>query len=125
MSVNTEISKENNLIVHTINDALSLPIIVHTIERTIESPDYRPGMNAVWHFINLKEIELTSQDLMYVAEYASKTIDEGGKAYKLALVAGDDLPFGLTRIYEAWSSDRPVTINNFRSLDEAMEWISH
>lgn len=124
MSVNTKIYKDKNLVVHTISELLTLTVIVRTIEKTVEDPDYLPGMNAVWHFVNLKKVDITSQDLMYVAKYASEAIDEGGKEYKLALVAGDDLPFGLTRLYEAWSSDRPVIIQNFRDLDEAMLWIN-
>lgn len=124
MTVNTIISREKNLIVHTITDSMDLAIIVDTISRTLKDPKYQPGMNAVWHFHDVSKVNLTSTDLMFVSEYASRNIDKDGKPYKLALVAEDDLPYGLSRVYEAWSSERPVTISNFRVLDEALEWIN-
>lgn len=123
MSVKTIISTDKNLIQHTITDVMDLNIIINTIAETLKNPEYQAGMNAVWYFSGILKVDLTSDDLMYIAEYASKNIDIEGKPYKLALVAEDDLPYGLTRVYEAWSSERPVTIKNFRSIDDAMIWV--
>lgn len=124
MPVDTIISREKNLIVHTITDIMDLPVIVNTIAKTLKDPEYHAGMNAVWHFYDVTKVDLSSDDLMYAADYASKNIDKDGKHYKLALVAEDDLPYGLTRVYEAWSSERPVTIQNFRSVNRALQWIN-
>lgn len=124
MPVNTVISPEQNLIIHTITDSMDLPLLIDTISLTLKNPNYKVGMNAVWHFHHVAEINLSSNDLIFVADFASKNIDKDGKPYQLALVAADDLPYGLSRVYEAWSSERPVTIKNFRALDEAMKWIN-
>ena len=123
MSVETVINKDKNLVSHTVTDTISLSILVETISKTLKNTDYHSGMNALWHFHDLSELNISSEDLKSVAEYASKNIDEAGKHYKLALVAEEDLPYGLTRAYEAWCSGRPVTINNFRSLDDASKWL--
>lgn len=123
MSANTSISIENNLVVHTITEVMDVPIIINTIAQTLKNPEYKVGMNEVWHFNGVLKVNLISEDLMYIAEYAGENIDIDGKHYKLALVAEDDLPYGSTRVYGAWSSERPVTIQNFRSIDDALEWI--
>ncbi len=123
MPVNTVISIEQNLVVHTITASVDRSIIVDTISKTLKNSDYQSGMNAIWHFNDISNVNLTSEDLIFVAEYASKNIDIDGKPYKLALVAEKDLPYGLTRVYEAWSSERPVTISNFRILEDALNWI--
>jgi len=124
MSVNTTINKEQNLVLHTITEYLDMSLLVETISTTLKSDDYEPGMNALWHFHDIKKMKLSSEELMFVAEFATKSIDKNGKHYRLALVAEEDLAFGLSRVYEAWSSDRPVTINNFRKLESALKWIA-
>lgn len=125
MSVNTMINKEQNLILHTVTEYLDMSLLVETISNTLINSDYQPGMNAIWHFHDIKKMNLSSEDLMFVAEFAGKNIDKNGKHYRLALVAEEDLAFGLTRVYEAWSSGRPVTINNFRDLDDALKWVEN
>jgi len=124
MPVNTVIDRERNLIIHSITETMSLSVIIETISKTLNDPDYQAGMDAIWHFIDVSEVDLSSEDLMYAAEFSRKNIDKEGKAYKLALVAAEDLPFGLTRAYEAWCNERPVSINNFRVLDDALKWIN-
>jgi len=123
MPVDTIISKEKNLIVHTLTGVMDLSVIVNTISKTLDDPEYQVGMNAIWHFCDTSKVNLSSEDLMYAAEYAGKKMDEDGKPYKLALVAEEDLSYGLTRVYEAWRSKCPVTVQNFRFIDDAFAWI--
>jgi len=123
MSVHTTINKEQNLVLHTITEYMDMSLLVETISTTLKNPQYQAGMDALWHFHDIKKMNLSSEELMFVAEFATKNIDTSGKHYRLALVAEEDLAYGLSRVYEAWSSERPVTINNFRELDDAMKWI--
>ena len=123
MPVMTDIDAEQNLVVHTITEYVDLSTLVDTISNTLKHPAYKEGMNAIWHFCHIEKMNLSSADLMFVADFASKNIDKKGEHYCLALVAEEDLAYGLTRVYEAWSSERPVTINNFRNLDDAQKWI--
>lgn len=124
MPVDTIISKEKNLIVHTLTGTMDLSVIVNTISKTLDDPEYQVGMNAIWHFCDTSEVKLSPEDLMYAAEYAGKKMDKSGKAYKLALVAEEDLSYGLTRVYEAWRSEESTaTIQSFRFIDDAFAWI--
>jgi len=123
MPVSTAINKEQNLILHTITEYMDLSTLVETISETLKNPDYQPGMNAIWHFHDIDKMNLSSDDLMFVVDFASKNIDKNGKHYRLALVAEEDLAYGLSRIYEAWCSDRPIIINNFRNLENAWKWV--
>ncbi len=123
MPVTSEIDTEHNLIVHTVTEYMDMSILVNTISETLKNPAYKAGMNAIWHFDHIDNMNISSSDLMFVADFASKNIDTAGEHYCLALVAEEDLAFGLTRVYEAWSSERPVTISNFRNLEDARKWI--
>ena len=43
--------------------------------------------------------------------------------FKTAIIAPDDLPFGLGRLYEAYSDESPETTSVFREIDKAFEWL--
>lgn len=123
MAVNTEIDEKRNLLIHHFSGSVSLQTLMKTIENTLTNPKYRVGMNAIWVCDDGTKVNLSSEDTQKVSEYARKVFDKKGMSYKLALVASDDLPYGMTRVYEGWSNDRPITINIFRQLDEAFAWI--
>jgi len=43
--------------------------------------------------------------------------------FKTAVIAPEDLPFGISRIYEAHSYDSPETVKVLRDLNKAFEWL--
>ena len=123
MTVYTEVDEKKNLIIHHLKESISVHTITETIENTLANPKYKMGMNAIWIFEQGTDVDMSSKDAQNISEYARKAFDKSGVSYKLALVASDDFAYGMTRVYEGWSNDRPVTINTFRKLDEALAWI--
>jgi len=123
MAVNTEIDVTKNLIIHHFSENVSLPALTATIENTLSNPKYRAGMDAIWICEDGTEIDMTSDDTQKISNFARQAFDKDGISYKLALVASDDLAYGMTRVYEGWSNDRDIKINTFRKLDEALVWI--
>ncbi len=43
---------------------------------------------------------------------------------RTAIYAPHDLPFGVARMYEAWSSSSPEEVRVFRGRDEAIRWLN-
>lgn len=123
MAVNTEIDTSKNLIIHYFSENVSFPVLAKTIENTVANPDYRIGMNAVWVCEDGTHVDMSSVDAQNLSEYARQSFDQTGISYKLALVADDDLAYGMNQVYEGWSNDRPIEISTFRKLDEALSWI--
>lgn len=123
MTVYTEVDEKKNLIIHHLKESISVQTITETIENTLANPKYKIGMNAIWIVEQGTDVEMSSEDAQTISECARKAFDESGVSYKLALVASDDFAYGMTRVYEGWSNDRPIMINTFRKLDEALEWI--
>jgi len=123
MAVNTKIDEAKNLVIHHFSESVSLQTITKTIENTLTNPKYRTGMNAIWVCDDDTEVDISSEDAQKVSDYARKAFDKEGISYKLALVANEDLAYGMLRVYEGWSNDRAITINIFRKLDEAFAWI--
>lgn len=123
MAVVTNIDEKKNLIIHRFSESISLKNLTDTIKNTVEDPKYKVGMSAIWSCDAGTEINITSEETQTLSDFARQAFDENGMSYKLALVAGEDLAYGMTRVYEGWSNDRLVDINSFRTLDKAIEWI--
>ena len=123
MAIISEINETENLIIHHFSESVSLENLTETIKNTIEDPKYKVGMNAIWSCDKGTEINMTSEETQELSEIARQAFDKNGVSYKLALVASDNLAYGMTRVYEGWSNDRSVNINSFRDLDKAIAWM--
>ena len=123
MTVNTEIDVVRNLIIHHFSDSVSLPEFTKTIENTLSNPDYKVGMDAIWECKQGTKVEMSSSEAQKLSDLTGKAFDKEGSGYKLALVAKEDLAYGMLRVYEGWSSNRPVEISTFRNYDDALSWV--
>ena len=124
MPVRTEVFVERNLMIHHFSEHVSLPSILNTLQSSITHPQYHPGMNMVWYCETGTKLDLSSDTPLAADDVARKIFDNNGHHYKAALVAEDDLPFGMFRAYEGWSNDRPsVEIKVFRKMDDALSWV--
>jgi hypothetical protein len=123
MTVSTEVDEVKNLIIHHFSESVNLESILKTIENAVNNPKYKPGMNAIWVCEDGTVVDMTSEETRKVSECARKAFDKNGVSYKLALVANDDLAYGMNRVYEGWSNDRPIKINTFRKIEQAFNWM--
>lgn len=68
------------------------------------------------------ESDVTTAGVRQIAEFWSdrKHMMAGGR---LAIIAGSDVGYGLSRMYQILRSDGPDSIQVFRELDEALRWL--
>lgn len=124
MPIRTEVYVERNLMIHHFSEHISLPSILETMSFASTHPQYKPGMNMVWHCVTGTTIDLNADSSQAASDFARNIFDKNGQHYKAALVAVDDLPYGMLRSYEGWSNDRSsVDIQVFRELEEALVWV--
>ena len=123
MAVNTEVDVNKNLVIHHLTEKISVNTITETIENTLSNPQYKIGMDAIWVIEEGSDLDVSSEDTQRISDFARKAFDQNGVSYKLALVASDDFAYGMTRVYEGWSNDRPIKIHTFRKFEDAIEWI--
>jgi len=75
--------------------------------------------------IDLRRLELpavSSQTLRAVAD-AFRQRDRTQFETRIAVVASSDLAFGLSRMYQAYRFDAPITLEVFRDMDAARAWL--
>jgi len=63
---------------------------------------------------------LASQDVEKVAEYARTIQMHPGK---VAIIAPQDLTYGLFRMYEVYRQEERIQLQVFRSTQEAIDWL--
>ena len=99
--------------------------------RFIENPDAQaicdslddaaqidPNNLRLWDFTH--GANLTGQDIEKVAAHARIKKMQSGK---VAIVAPQDLTFGLFRMYEVHRKEERIQLSVFRSIKEAREWL--
>ena len=82
-----------------------------------------PTKNSIWDLTNGTVEKLTGDDIRSVTELAKNYnhLREGGKT---AWVAPKDIDFAYCRMSEGLGYGAPIEKHVFRSMDEALEWIS-
>ena len=89
----------------------------------------RPELQPVKaEFADLSEADMTRVSATALADLAAMIEDDftslGGESVRTAVYSPDDMPFGLGRIYQAWSESSPELVRVFRDKDKAIEWLS-
>jgi len=83
-----------------------------------------PTKHVVWDLSAASLAQIKFEDLEHVAEFVMQYLSSraGGKT---AIVAPDDLGFGLGRIVDslAESKDAPIATHTFRNISDAAKWI--
>ena len=78
-------------------------------------------------FADLSEADMrrvTTRGLEELAKSIEKSFSElGVQSIKTAVYSPSDMPFGLGRVYQAWSDSSPELVRVFRDHREAIEWL--
>lgn len=84
-----------------------------------------PTAHVVWDFRGIEGSRITPAQLRSIVAFVAEQRDKrpGGKT---ALVSGTDLDFGLSRMSQAYADSARVewTIEVFRTMDEALAWLT-
>ena len=75
----------------------------------------------LWDLTNSK-VDFSREQIMELAEYSKSNLPQSIRA---AIVANDDLGFGISREYEVYreEADEPLETRVFRKYDEAFNWL--
>jgi hypothetical protein len=68
-----------------------------------------------------------AEEMLALAELAARMDPPGGRAGRLAILAPQDLAFGLGRVYQAYREQTgggTKQVGVFRTMDEALRWLA-
>ena len=124
MPVNSKVNTELNIIVRTVTGELASDDVSQAISESLLDPDFKENMHVIWDLTQADVNKISTEQLLYVVEYIRSKIDSRGANYKIAIVAEMDLSYGISKMFEGYGGDLPVSIHVYRNIDEAYQWIA-
>lgn len=124
MPVVSRIDKTHNTIIRTVTGGLTVSDIAHAFSESLSDPDFRKDMHVVWDLSEADVSQISSKQLVEAVEYIGAHTGSRGADYKIAIVASKDINFAVSRMFEGYGSSLPVSINVFRSREDALAWIA-
>ncbi|MDJ0912539.1 MAG: hypothetical protein QNI95_03160 [Desulfobacterales bacterium] len=124
MEVITHIDKSRNLTIKTVKGKMSASEIKTAISEFWES---ELTLNALWDLSRASVLPITPQDVADITSHVNtyKERFEGRKGGKTAIVASDDLGYGMSRMFQTHGEgkDYPFQMEVFRTKSDALKWI--
>ena len=117
-------NKDKKFCIIKLKGLLTRDAILHAFDASVSHINHLPGMGRLWDFIEADLSLLNSNTIQEMAQYLLK-FPKGINDVKVAFAVNRDLEYGLTKMFEAFSSKGKTKIDIFRSLEEAEEWISN
>ena len=126
MQIETHYDMEKKVRTHQISGAVNLPQFQEIMRNLYASPDFNPGMNALWDYREAEFENVTNDDvrafIQTVAAYWNK---HGSGKYRAAIVVTGMAEYGICRMYESqFGPTAPCKMKVFLDIDLAWKWFS-
>lgn len=120
MELRIDVAK--NIAYIKLSGLLSTKEILNAFDLAVSSDQYREGMGRLWDFQDADLSSLDTNTIIEMAKYSTK-FPAGISDVKVAFVTSRPLEYGLTRMFEAFSTEAKTKINIFKKIDEAEKWM--
>lgn len=124
MPIAFSVNHEDGYFVSKYTGIVTTDEIIETYQTFFNSPDWAASLNELVDHSELDGSELTEDSLKHVANFAAQFYKENNIPYvKTAIYAPNDLPYGLSRMYDVMTYNSPELVAVFRDLDAARAWL--
>jgi hypothetical protein len=123
MPIKFYIDQAKDLSTFFVDGPMRLDELYEAIKRLYRNTYPPPTKNILCDFRNASVDEIQSDEAEDLAFFAT-TIDKRKKIGRTAIVATDDLVFGVSRIFGALINNIKVDFGVFRDFDEAYKWVT-
>ena len=126
MPLTFELHAEEGYHIARITGRVSSDELIRGWESFLYGDEWQPGLNEL---TDLREADLSALDHTGMTQLAAATsrayIKRGVKHVRVAVCLSDELPYGLTRMYEVMTEDAPEELRIFNDFEAAREWVRH
>jgi len=123
MPIRYSINKDAGMIVSVHIGEIADEEFLATYGALRQEPEFSQQFSMLIDLRSARSAVRTPAALKALAELAKQTYDEEGKSTRTAIVASEDVSFGLGRMYQTLCSELPADVGVFRHLDEAIKWL--
>lgn len=122
MPISYSIDASRGVVLTTASGALTDPELLEHKRTLTRDQQFRPGMVELSDVRGVERLDVTAEGVrQFVAQDAQDSDRLSG--YRLAIVASQDLVFGMARMYEILTEKNALRVRIFRDMDEARVWL--
>ena len=123
MKIRFMVNEEHRFALATWAGSLSDADVLAAYERLYGDERWQPGFDEIVDLRHAELSRITAEGLRALDTLVRDKTGDYCESFKTAVVAPDDLEFGLARMYELLSEESPESVMVFRELDQALAWI--
>ena len=123
MPIRIEIDETRRLRVITLSGIIGDDELIETFSRYWKSAEYDASLNEFCDVSSLERIVTTTGGLRELAKMSLELHRDAAFAVKSAVFAPGDLPFGLSRMFQAFVEGSNSSFEVFRDREKAFEWL--
>ena len=123
MTINSKINKDSNTIIRTVTGEVRASEVKEEFDKSLSHPNFKKNMNVVWDLINADVRAASTNEILDVIAHIGSSISSRGEGYKIALAASSEMSLIMSRMFETYSMELPVSIQIFNTLEDALKWI--
>jgi len=97
--------------------------LCEVFDRLYQDPAHRIGMDELSDLRAVHNVTVTSVGLQALADQTARNLDHAHQSWRVAVVAPQDVVFGLARMYGLFREDSPELVRVFRDLASAEAWL--
>lgn len=114
-------NRQKGILYGVVDAQVKLEELAKAMRNISEANEYPPDVPTLW---DLRKLDFTAINKDYLEKLISLRQDnpQRGQA-RIAIIADEDLGFGISRMYEMLSEGLPQRIMVFRSVDEGEVWL--
>ena len=91
-------------------------------QNLLRDPGFKPGMVELSDVRGVERLEVTPEGIRgFVTQ--DKADADRLRGFKLAIVASQDVVFGMARMYQMLTAENPLNVNVFRDMEKARVWL--
>lgn len=116
------VREDRNRVEVRMRGAIDLGRVEQAYRDMLAHPEFRPGMDALWEFVDVEGPALSADDVRRLVAVQRENVARRGAA-RVAIVVGRELDYGIVRMYEALVHVVPQTVRPFRDRAAAERWL--
>jgi len=123
MSISSHIDKAKKMTTYTVTDKLTFDEAMAEVKLFYN----RPTKNVMWDLRSVSELKFSTEEVKTLAGLDKRIESSNRINGKTAIVATQDLYFGLGRVFKTLSEmyKVPFTVMIFRTMKEAEKWFEN
>jgi hypothetical protein len=122
MTIEYSFFEELKLVLVRISESVTFGQMTAYLHSLSKDPRYSPPMKKLVDFRECRNYALTREEAEKFAIF-NRELSHVFSGEKCAIVAPDDLEFGMSRVHEMYTSGSGLEISVFRRMPDALGWL--